>query len=260
VSLAPTNDFSRVAPWYDATRNLPEPMLERCYDRLLPLAQLRPPAAILDAGCGTGQLSRPLARRGYKVTGIDVSAAMLDIARVRSPDTIVVSGDVRNLGFSSRSFDAVVASKLFQHVGDWTRAVDEILRVIRPGGMFAYINERGAFKNAVRTRFAALCDQRGHVDRYVGLRDRAELSPYLVGKGARRLDVTLDDLSWEQNVTYGAALDGLRQRLYAEFWGLDDANYDSLLTEVSAWIGEQPAGLNTIEAMRPHLTAEVFVV
>jgi SAM-dependent methyltransferase len=70
----------------------------------------------LDAGCGTGQVSLPLAARGYDVRGIDISKemTMLAQAKVRSTWKADYSvADVRSIPAEENSFDAAVVSKLF---------------------------------------------------------------------------------------------------------------------------------------------------
>ena len=99
-------------------------------------------------------------------------------------------------------FDAVVVSKLFQHVGNWRSAVDELLRVTKDSGLFMHINERGAFKHAVRRQFSARCQKRGYTDLYVGIKDRSQLGAHLIEKGATPLAVDTRDLAWEKTITY----------------------------------------------------------
>lgn len=74
MSLAVT-DFSRVAHLYDDTRDIPAHVLDECYRRLRAAGFLEAGQAVLDAGCGTGQLSAPLVLAGHPMTGIDVSEA-----------------------------------------------------------------------------------------------------------------------------------------------------------------------------------------
>ncbi len=77
-----------------------------------------------DAGCGTGQISLPLAGMDYDVHGIDVSSDMISIARAKCRPawraTYVVA-DVRAIPEIDESIDAVVVSKLFQHAHDCSR-------------------------------------------------------------------------------------------------------------------------------------------
>ncbi len=132
AEFAPTSDFSPIASRYDATRDIPQPCLTACYERLVRQRLLPAQGVVLDAGCGTGQISLALAAMGYAVCGVDVSPDMLRIARVkRRPEWRAhhVVADVRALPLHGDCFDAVVVSKLFQHVADWQRACRELLRV-----------------------------------------------------------------------------------------------------------------------------------
>jgi SAM-dependent methyltransferase len=61
-------------------------------ERLVPL-----PARVLDAWCGTGRVAIRLAERGYDVTGVDIDASMLDVARERAPDLRWLLGDLAEL-------------------------------------------------------------------------------------------------------------------------------------------------------------------
>jgi SAM-dependent methyltransferase len=94
---------------------------------------------LLDVPCGFGRHSVPLARAGYRVTGVDRSAALLDEARRRAggerwPKWVMA--DYRELPFADDSFDAAI--NLFSSLGylgdeEDTRVLAEIRRVLRPG-------------------------------------------------------------------------------------------------------------------------------
>lgn len=87
-------------------------------------------------------------------------------------------------------------SKLLQHVGGWTDAVDELHRVTVPGDLFLHINEKGAFKNAVRSTFSRLASGESFGSGYPGLLDRTQLPRHLEASGARRVDVTDGLVEW----------------------------------------------------------------
>jgi ubiquinone/menaquinone biosynthesis C-methylase UbiE len=95
---------------------------------------------LLDVPCGFGRHSVPLARAGYRVTGVDRSAALLEEARRRAAGERwpkLVRADYRRLPFPDASFDAAV--NLFTSLGylgeeEDTRVLSEIGRVLRPGG------------------------------------------------------------------------------------------------------------------------------
>lgn len=258
-----TADFSSVAPRCDATRDLPESQIAACYNRLVEHRLLPPAGRILDAGCGTGQVSLPLAARGYVVRGIDVSTAMTDIAqsKVRAEwRAEYVVGDVCGLPDDDASFDAAVLSKLLMHVEDWRRACREMIRVVRPGGHIIQISEKGAFANSVRRFFSERADALGFTNRFLGLAPRAsrDLHTFMAGEGCKAVPIDMSDLRWDAVISYGEALNRIRDRLFAEFWRLPDDVYARLIAETEAWINAHPGGPGTRDHLSPYLVVEVF--
>ena len=94
---------------------------------------------ILDLGCGDGGYARALAARGARVTAVDGSARMIDVARERTGNA---NADVRFLcananaldGIASGSVDTVMASMSLMDVEDYDGAIAEAHRVLRAGG------------------------------------------------------------------------------------------------------------------------------
>lgn len=93
---------------------------------------------ILDCGMGPGRLLVELAQRGWSVAGIDVSGEMVARARNRLPASAdrLVQGSIESLPFPTESFDAAVATGVLEYVDDLPRALAEVTRVLRPGGVF----------------------------------------------------------------------------------------------------------------------------
>ena len=91
---------------------------------------------ILDAGCGAGQIMSDLLLRGARVSGFDVSPAMIEIARGRLGDEVDLR--VADLGeplpYSDNAFDVVIASLALHYVEDWASTLAELRRVLVPGG------------------------------------------------------------------------------------------------------------------------------
>jgi ubiquinone/menaquinone biosynthesis C-methylase UbiE len=139
-----TRHFRRAAPeWqrvYEA-RGL-EPLIYR--DRhaaaLAWVPAPSPEARGLDVGCGAGRAAVALARRGYRVDAIDAAPEMIALAnlaarreRVRHFDARV--GDAEQLEFADHTFDLVMALGLLPWLHSEARALSEMARVLKPGGL-----------------------------------------------------------------------------------------------------------------------------
>jgi SAM-dependent methyltransferase len=106
------------------------------------LPHLAPGAQILDVGCGPGTISADLAERvpRGRVTGIDAARGIIEQACEAFGDRrnlTFTTGDVYALDFSDDTFDVVHAHQVLQHLGDPVRALREMARVARPGGLVA---------------------------------------------------------------------------------------------------------------------------
>src|SRR5580704_13211642 len=113
---------SQMRPIYDATLDALEPLAGR---------------ALLDAGCGAGLAVRLAADRGAAVSGLDASAPLLEVARGRTPEAGLRTGDIQALPFEDASFDVVTSFNAIQYAADPAAAVAQLARVCRPGGPVA---------------------------------------------------------------------------------------------------------------------------
>jgi SAM-dependent methyltransferase len=86
----------------------------------------------LDAGCGPGLLVAAFAERGLRAVGVDLSARMAAEAARRGP---AVVGTLDRLPFADAAFGVVVAAGAVEYVADDRRALAELVRVLRPGGV-----------------------------------------------------------------------------------------------------------------------------
>ncbi len=92
---------------------------------------------ILDLGCGEGQVARRLAQlRGARVVGIDPSAGQLGHAIPHARKVRYVQGTGECLPFVDGSFDAVVCCLVIEHTADPDVVLEEVARVLAPGGRF----------------------------------------------------------------------------------------------------------------------------
>jgi SAM-dependent methyltransferase len=103
---------------------------------------------ILDVGCGSGPLSAALRAGGAVVTGLDASAAMIDLARQRlGADADLHVADLGvPLPLADAAFDDAVASLVLHYLEDWAGPLSELRRVLRPGGrLLVSVNHPSAY-------------------------------------------------------------------------------------------------------------------
>lgn len=136
LGLSEDNLSQRYATWRtSALGSITERVeIAAVFDLLGPIEGKR----LLDAGCGDGVYSVEAARRGARVTGLDLSEDMLNEARKRSHAAGVTvdwqPGDVLRLPYPDGSFDIVAAITLLCLVPDPGAAISEMTRVLAPGG------------------------------------------------------------------------------------------------------------------------------
>lgn len=144
--------FDRVADEYERTRPTYPP-------ELLDLLPVGDDASVLDLGAGTGKLTRLLAARYREVTAVEPLANMRAMLERVVPGVTALPGSAERIPLDDSSVDAVFAAQAF-HWFDKALALPEIVRVLRPGGVFAIVwnspdDDRpdprpGAFRDAVQ--------------------------------------------------------------------------------------------------------------
>ena len=132
--------FSVIAPRYDLITVLLSFGQDRRWKRdVVAMADVRSGTKVLDLACGTGDIAFGAASRGARVTGLDITQGMLDIAS-RKPETsrhgvTFVTGDMTVLPFVDSVFDIVTTGYGLRNVPQLPAALSEIHRVLTPGGV-----------------------------------------------------------------------------------------------------------------------------
>jgi trans-aconitate methyltransferase len=131
----------------------------------------QPGEHILDLGCGDGQLTERLAASGAIVSAIDASAEMVAAARERG--IAADQGKAESLPYPDASFDAVFSNAVLHWVRGQDEMMEQVRRVLRPGGRF--VAEMGGHGNiaAIRVGFAAVLARHG----FAALGDRGNYYP-----------------------------------------------------------------------------------
>jgi demethylmenaquinone methyltransferase / 2-methoxy-6-polyprenyl-1,4-benzoquinol methylase len=140
--------FTSIAPRYDLLNHVLSFNIDRMWWRRTARAFSHilacSDARILDLCCGTGDMTFALRRRAGKssarILGADFSHAMLQRAAVKSsstPDNLSpswIEADALSLPFPSAHFDLVTSAFGFRNLADYNAGLNEIIRVLRPGG------------------------------------------------------------------------------------------------------------------------------
>ena len=137
--------FATIADRYDLiTRLLSYGQDRRWKRRLVAMAAPAPGVTALDLATGTGDIAFALAERGARVAGLDITFRMIELARTKARRSIAdakpgrvpqfMVGDMLALPFPADSFDLVTTGYGLRNVPDLAIAIDEIRRVLKPGG------------------------------------------------------------------------------------------------------------------------------
>lgn len=162
------------------------------------LAELSKSATILDVGCGAGLKSRYLASRGFRVTGIDFSEKMIEIARRESPEILFDVVDVYELDSYPKSFDAVFAQAVLLHIPK-NRVREVLLKLkekINSNGLL-YIAVKGMRDDGVEEATKKEEDYGYEYERFFSFFTLPELEGYL-----QELDM---EVIWKTSTTSGRA-------------------------------------------------------
>jgi ubiquinone/menaquinone biosynthesis C-methylase UbiE len=134
--------YDRRAPWYDAMVQALALGRDRSYrGKALEALAARAGDRVLDVGCGTGRNFPMLAKGGAgALHGCDLSGRSL--ARAAKRGASVVQADAERLPYRDASFDRVLSTYVLTSVADWRRALEELCRVLRPGGRLVVSDDR----------------------------------------------------------------------------------------------------------------------
>ncbi len=236
--------FDRAAVSYDRTRIL-SPEASLAQTEVL-RSELAGRGRSLDVGVGTGAIALALAEAGVDVVGIDISMPMLaklvEKAGGRAPFPLALA-DATALPFADDAFGGAVARHVLHLIPEWNRAVAELVRVVRPGGLLL-VNQGGFTEGAegweVVDRFLAVA---GGLS-FAGLdpREPARLDAALAAHGATVRELPPIPERLEQTV--GAFIDEMEQGVQSWTWRVDEGTRRSATVDVRAWALERFGSLD----------------
>lgn len=230
--------FDAIASQFDNQRGLPPEAIAawlRCVDELSGGRALN----VIEPGIGTGRVALPLAAMGHRVSGIDTSPQMLDVCRRRAvalDQTVdVAQGDATELPYGDQAFDLGVIAQLLYLVPDWPLVLDELARVVRPGGSVIHLTEPTIESDALRrwsSTWRTMIEATGY--RHTRLLPSEE--DIAIEFLRRWPDIEVHELArWGFGQSVGEGLDGYGQRLRPLYLGIDDDTWERTVSAFLDW-------------------------
>ncbi len=170
------------------------------------LRHMPPGAELLDLCCGSGQITEALSARGFRMTGIDISEEMIDLARRNAPSCHFLVGDARSFDLPAVFDGALSTLDSMNHIvrlEDLSAVFANLHRSLRPGGLFVfdvllaglYQPEPQSFAAQVEEDYVMVTreafDAEQHLSRY-------EMTLFYRKEGEQGLWRRWDSTSWEK--------------------------------------------------------------
>jgi ubiquinone/menaquinone biosynthesis C-methylase UbiE len=217
-----SRSFDRAAPFYDQTRGLPVEATARVTELLA--GELTGRGRCLEIGVGTGRVAWPLHEAGLPMTGIDLSRPMMQVLVEKAGAGVpfpLAQADATTLPFPDHRFGAAIASHVFHLMTEWRRALTEVTRVVRPGGLL--LSSRGG-----RDREGVLAEVRAEFQACLG-GDAVHIG---AAHGSRALEDAMAELGAQERqlppvrvtttMAVGTMIASLEAGQWSWSWGVPD--------------------------------------
>lgn len=200
-------------------------------------------------GIGTGRVAIPLAEKGYRITGVDVSERMLSSLEAKLRETkrplqiSLQKADVTCLPFGTASFDMAIAVHLFYFIGNWQKAVDEMMKVLKSDGALVLMHTgTGAEVPFLNDRYRELCSEHGFAIKDFGVRSNREVVEYLEKRGFHA-EWIRDRWRWTSHIRLDKALEYIGSRAYSFTASVPDEVHLKALNRLESETMQQFGGL-----------------
>jgi ubiquinone/menaquinone biosynthesis C-methylase UbiE len=266
----PSISFDRVAHAYDETRGYPPGIDRHIAKAIVDTVNATSETTFMEVGVGTGRIAFPLASLGQTYTGVDISENMVKQLRskllqngwqeyqqawgslpdedsasahavsryrngAKSASMRLVLSDMTALPFHDASFDVVIAVHVFQLVDGWQQAPLEVMRVIRPGGVFLHCWDE--FVNVevwpVGETWGKIVRELGGDIKRPGAEERSDVTAWLKEHGLQPQEIPV--VQWEVIQTPREALDQVTRRLWSSTWVVPDDIFAESVVRLESW-------------------------
>jgi SAM-dependent methyltransferase len=230
--------FDRAAETYDETRGFPPGVADQVADAALEL--LGSVRLAVEVGVGTGRIARPLLARGVRLIGLDLSRQMM--LRLRAalppggPKPLLAQGDAASLPLAAGVCDAVLSVHVFHLIANWRAALDEVRRVLRPGGIFLTGYEwRPADSpgSLLMAHWTEIVQAAGWLAHYPPPHEFDDIKANLLASGAVMEERFVGE--WTVTRTLNRMLESVEHRTWSTTWSVPDDFFAACLTDLRQW-------------------------
>ncbi|GCE20241.1 class I SAM-dependent methyltransferase [Dictyobacter kobayashii] len=264
--------FDAIAHLYDQTRGYPDDVASQVAQAISKKAHARAHTTFLEVGVGTGRIALPIASLGCNYTGVDISEKMLarlhekaradgwlekkqawgsradeiaqravSVRRFHRPGSTstlrLVSSDIKNLPFHDSVFDIVVAVHIFHLVDGWEKAVEEVVRVIKPGGRLLH-----CWDTYEHSATQSITNKWRQIVRELGGKTQSPGASIPVVKQwfQQHGFQTIDEQAyiWRQPMVPRVTLDFVAKRYWSSTWSVDDDIFSASIERLQTWAQE----------------------
>lgn len=211
--------FDRASHYYDSTRALTAQTMAKAMAQVVPELT---GTDCLEIGVGTGRFALPLHKAGVSMYGLDISSSML-AKLVDKADGLpfpLATADATALPFRDAVFQSALAVHVLHLIPNWTGALDELRRVVAPGGRLV-VDPGGWGRGSWKLLQEIFCDAAGIARRHPGANDPHEVDEAMVERGTRvRL---LEAIVERRKLAYRAIVKLLEDGVFSFTWRTDQA-------------------------------------
>ncbi len=218
-------------------------------------AELPREGTCLEIGIGTGRMALPLIHAGVSIVGVDISLGMLRrlVINAGSSHPPITVADATRLPFGDHIFASAIASHVFHLIPDWTSAVDELFRVVRPGGIL--LASRGGrsvdgWERRVSRHFFV---EAGDPPWPPGIDRIEELDEHMRSQGAGFRPLPL--LSIQGTRSIGGLVADLEAGYWSGCWSLDELTRCRAAAATREWARDE---IGDLDEMRPSAESTLW--
>jgi ubiquinone/menaquinone biosynthesis C-methylase UbiE len=230
--------FDRAAEYYDATRGLTPEALQGTVAVLSD--ELAGRGRCLEIGVGTGRIGLPLYRSGVAMTGLDLSRPMMSklVEKAAGDPFPLVQGTATRLPFRDHVFGAGLIVHVLHLIPNWRDALDELVRVIRPGGAIVISigmeEQKPSMWEEMHVQFR---EEAGLPPHFPGFRRTEDIDEAMTTRGAKQRQ--LRSVSERRSRSPREIADLLESGVFSFTWDVDPVVLHAAAERLKAWAAER---------------------